>query len=126
VSLKQSGGAFLLAAVEAVCVFYIAAAKSGLVLAAAGIAASGWATVLHRDIFRIPVLTIAAGGALLNLYLLWHTQKLRNASSAAWRRRPLTRSERWRIGAVLLLSLMTMLVTAAEICIHRALHHSIF
>jgi len=125
VSVKQSSATFLLAVTEAVCVFYVSAAKSGFALASASIAASGWATVLHRDIFRIPILAVAMAGSLLSVYLLWHAQRLRAASAAAWRRRQLTRKERWRIGTVLALSLMTMIVTAAEILIHRALHHSI-
>jgi sterol desaturase/sphingolipid hydroxylase (fatty acid hydroxylase superfamily) len=124
VSVKQSGFTFLLAVVEAVCVFYVAAAKSGFVLLSASIAASGWATVLHKDVFRIPILTVALAGSLLSVYLLWHAHRLRTAPAAAWRRRPLTRKERWRIGTVLSLSLMTMLVTVAEIWIHRILHHS--
>src|SRR5882724_415879 len=56
VPMKRAWGGFIMAAIEAVCVFYIAAAKAGLVLVSANIAAGVWASVVHQDIFRIPLL----------------------------------------------------------------------
>jgi hypothetical protein len=122
--IRQSLGAFLLAGIEAVCVFYVSTAKVGLVVASAAIGASSWATFLHRDIFRIPTLAVASFGAILNLFLLWRAQRLRNAPSAAWRKRPLSRKEKARAMSVIFLSVLTLVITAAEIWIHRALHSS--
>ena len=120
--VKRCWGAFLLAAVEAVCVFYVSAAKLGLAVAAATIATSGWATLLHRDIFRIPMLTLASMTAAFNFFLLWRARSLMNAPAAAWRRRTPTLRERWRTRIVVAVSLLTLLLAAAEVAIHHS-HH---
>ncbi|MBZ5509032.1 MAG: hypothetical protein LAO78_26530 [Acidobacteriia bacterium] len=121
-TVKQGWGAFFMAVIEAVCVFYVSAGKLGLIVASTSLAASGWATFLHRDVFRIPVLAMASIGAVLNLFLLWRAHALRNAPAAAWRRRPLSRRERWRTGRVIALSLATLTITTAEVWIHHVLH----
>ena len=123
--VKRSIGAVILAAIEAVCVVYLSVAKAGYAIAAAAVASGVWATILHRDIIRIPVLTASAGGALANIFLLWKAHRLRNAPAAAWRKRPMKMSERWRIGVVLSLSLLALLVTAIEIYFHHLLHHTL-
>ncbi|HKD82409.1 MAG TPA: hypothetical protein VKH81_22160 [Candidatus Angelobacter sp.] len=122
-SVKRCWGAFLLAAIEAVCVFYVSAAKLGLAVAAATIATSGWATVLHRDVFRIPMLALASLAAACNLFLVWRARSLMNAPAAAWRRRTPTLRERWRTRTVVAVSLLTLLLAAAEVVIHH-LHQS--
>lgn len=123
-TVKRGWGAFSLAVIEAVCVFYVSAGKLGLIVASTSIAASGWATILHRDCFRIPMLAIASTGAILNLFLLWRAQSFRNASSAAWRRRPMSRRELYKTNRVIALSLATLIITIAEVWIHHVLHGS--
>lgn len=125
IPVKQSWGAFLLAIVEAFCVFVVTAAKAGIALGAISATAAGSAALfVHRDSLRIPALLLAIAGALFNLFLLWRFHTLRNAPAAAWRKRPLTRGQRWRIGLVLALSLITLLTAGAEIYFHRVLHHT--
>ena len=123
--LKRSGATLILAFIEAVCVFAVAAAKAGILVGSTAAILSGWSLSLHRDAIRIPVLVLAVTGAVVNLHLVWKRQRLRNSSTAAWRKRPLTRSERWRTGLVLWLSLLTLVLAAAEIYFHRRLHHTI-
>lgn len=125
IPIKQSWGAFLLALVEALCVFVVAAGKAGIALSAISATAAGSAALfVHRDSFRIPALLLAIIGSLFNLFLLWRFQQLRNAPAAAWRKRPLTTTQRWRIGLVLVLSVVTLITAGAEIYFHRVLHHS--
>jgi sterol desaturase/sphingolipid hydroxylase (fatty acid hydroxylase superfamily) len=121
----RSWGAFVLATVEAVCVFYVGAAQAGLLVGSFAAGALGVANFIHREIFRVPILLAAIVGAALNLYLMWNAQRLRNAPAAAWRKRPLTGRERWRIGLVLGLSLATFAIAAGEIVLHRRSHHTI-
>jgi hypothetical protein len=123
--VMQSIGAFILAAIEALCVVYLSVAKAGFILAAAAVASSAWSTVLHRDIIRIPMLLVSTLGALVNLYLLWKAHRLRNAPAAAWRRQPLKKVDRWRIGVVLASSLLALGLTAMEIFFHRIIHHTL-
>ena len=122
--VRRSVGALLLSAVEAICVFYISFAKLGMAAAALSLSTSSVVAFIHRDMFRLPLLAIALAGALMNLYLLWHAGRLRNSPSAAWRRRPLSRAQRLRTATVIALSLLTMVLTVAEVWLHRAMHHT--
>ena len=123
--VKQSWGAFALATVEAICVFYVGASHAGLLVGSFAVGFAGVSRFLHRDIFRVPILIAAILGAALNLYLVWNAQRLRNAPAAAWRKRPLTSRQRWRIGLVVGLSVLTFAIAAWEIVLHRRFHHTI-
>jgi hypothetical protein len=125
IPLKRSLGTFVLAIVEAVCLFAVATAGAGIALGSGAAAVAGWAIFLHRDIFRIPALLLAMGGSGFNLYLLWIAHRLRNAPAAAWRKRPITSKERSRIVLVFVLSMLTLIICGAEIYLHRLFHHSI-
>src|SRR3954470_14736167 len=83
VPLKRSWGAFLLATVEALCLFVVTAGRTGIALSTILASVIGWATFLHRDIFRMPALLLAIVGSVLNLWILWRSHRLRNAPSAA-------------------------------------------
>lgn len=117
--------ALILAVIEAVCVFAVMAAKAGLLVGAVAVFAASWAQYLHRDLFRIPILLLAIVGAGVNLYLVWRFLNLRNQPAAAWRKKPLTDRAKWRMGIVLGLAVVTLAIAAAEIYLHRSLHHTI-
>ena len=123
--VKRSWTVLILAFIEAVCVFSVAAAKAGIVLGSAAAALMGWSLALHRDAIRIPVLLVAIVGAGINLYLIGKRWRLRNSPAAAWRKRPLTRRERLKIGLVLGLSVLTLVVALSEIYFHRVFHHTV-
>ncbi len=125
VPVKTSFSVFILTVVEAVCVFYVAAAKSGFILLAAGIATGAWATFLHQDSIRIPVLLLVLVGAMLNLFLLWKANRLRNSPAAAWRKRALTKKERLRTALVASFSTLTLVLVVMEILFQRSLHHTL-
>jgi uncharacterized membrane protein SpoIIM required for sporulation len=124
VPISRVCASFILATFEAICLFYVAAAKAGLVVLAANMATSIWATFLHQGIFRIPLLLLAAVGSIFNLYLVWNAHRLRNAPAAAWRKKKLTRQQQWRIQVIVLLSLATLTLVGTEIYFHRVIHHS--
>jgi hypothetical protein len=80
------------------------------------------ATGFHADAIRIPMMTVALAGSLLNLYLVWHTRRLRNRPAAQWRRVPQTAkrlaSERLQI----VLSIATLALLASEWITHPLIH----
>jgi hypothetical protein len=80
--------------------------------AAAGIHAP--ATGFHSDAIRIPMMALALVGSLLNLYLLWNARRLRNRPSAQWRRVPLAARKKASERLQLILSLVTLVLLAAE------------
>ena|SRR5438477_7883453 len=88
--------------------------------AAAGIHAP--AKGFHQDAIRIPMMLLALAGSLVNLFVIWKIRKLRSKPAAQWRRKPVTpqklNSERLQIA----LSLITLLLLAAEWITHPMVH----
>lgn len=80
---------------------------------------TGW----HRDAIRIPMMLLALAGAFVNLYVLWRVRRLRRRPAAQWRVQQLTakelRSERWQF----VLSILTLVLLAAEWMAHSIIHH---
>ncbi len=68
------------------------------------------------------MMIFASVGSVLNLFVLWQIRHLRDRPSAAWRRSPISarqaRSERLQM----VLSLVTLILVAAEFFTHRILH----
>jgi len=88
--------------------------------AAAGIHAP--AHGFHRDAIRIPMMTLAFLGGVLNLYVIGKVRRLRSRPASQWRQQPLTKrklnSERFQIA----LSALTLLLLAAEWITHPLVH----
>lgn len=88
--------------------------------AAAGIHAP--AHGFHQDAIRIPMMTLAFLGAVINLYVIGKVRHLRSKPAAHWRQQPLTKrklnSERFQI----IVSILTLLLLAAEWITHPMVH----
>jgi len=80
--------------------------------------ATGW----HQDAIRIPMLWIAAIGAIVNLAVLAWIWRLRAQPSAQWRRRELTpkqkRSERLQV----VMAIVTLVLVGLEVWTHPMVH----
>ncbi|HEY1983863.1 MAG TPA: hypothetical protein VGG85_00555 [Terracidiphilus sp.] len=101
--------------------FRVAIGLSALA-AAAGIYAP--ARGFHQDAIRIPMLTLAAAGAVLNLALLawiWH---LRARPSAQWRRRELSKKKKRSERLQVILSIVTLLLVGLELWTHPMVHRT--
>ena len=117
---------FLFALLQSACAAVIAisgirvAIGLSALAAAAGIHAP--ARGFHADAIRIPMMALALAGSLINLYVIWHIRRLRNRPAAQWRQRPLSssklRSERFQIA----LSILTLILLAAEWITHPLIH----
>ena len=90
--------------------------------AAAGIHAP--AHGFHQDAIRIPMMVLAFLGALINLFVIWKVRNLRSKPAAQWRQQPVTKkklnSERFQIA----LSILTLLLLAAEWITHPLVHRA--
>src|SRR5437899_1161944 len=91
-----AGGSFSLALIESVCVFFLGLSKFGILIGLASFMSAEIASPLHADRVRVPLLGLAFAGSFANLFLLWNAHHLRAAPTAAWRKRPLTSSQRRR------------------------------
>src|SRR5256886_3896099 len=76
----------------------------------------------HQDTIRIPMMVFAFLGAVINLYVVGKVRRLRSKPAAQWRQQPVTRrkinSERFQIA----LSILTLLLLAAEWITHPLVH----
>jgi hypothetical protein len=88
--------------------------------AAAGIHAPAYG--FHQDAIRIPMMLFAFLGAVVNLYVVWKVRRLRSRPASQWRQQPVTQkklnSERFQIA----LSILTLLLLAAEWITHPMVH----
>jgi hypothetical protein len=88
--------------------------------AAAGI--HGPAKGFHQDAIRIPMMLFALLGSTINLFVVWKIRNLRNKPASQWRQKPLTskklNSERLQIA----LSILTLILLAAEWITHPMVH----
>jgi len=94
----------------------------GALAAAGGIYAP--ARGFHQDAIRIPMLILAAAGAILNLAVLAWIRHLRSRPAAQWRRRTLTaremRSERLQV----VLAIVTLVLVGLETWTHPMVHRT--
>jgi hypothetical protein len=77
---------------------------------------------LHHSALREPMMLIALFGSLLNLAALWQVRRLRARSASAWRQQPLTPAKRRSENLQLLLSVITLVLLAAEWISHFKLN----
>jgi len=111
-----------MAVIEAACAFLILANGIATVLGLSAVTVAGGASLLHSDPIRYPLLTLAALGALLNLFSQANAWRLRNDPAAAWRKRPLTTKQKRRNAMVLALSILTLVIVTAELWAHAQMH----
>jgi hypothetical protein len=121
-----NGSGILFAVLQSACTAVIAISGVRVAIglsalsAAAGIHAP--ARGFHQDAIRIPMMLLALAGSLVNLFVIWKVRKLRSKPASQWRQRPVTsrklNSERFQIA----LSILTLLLLAAEWLTHPMVH----
>lgn len=127
--LKALGGASLVVALlQSLCtaVLTISAIRVAIGLTALAAASGMYAPArgFHQDAIRIPMLILAAGGALLNLAVLAWIRHLRSRPSAQWRRRPLTARQKRSERLQLALAVLTLVLVALETWTHPMVHRT--
>jgi MFS family permease len=119
--------AFLFAFLQTLCPAVIALSAVRVLIGLGALAAAaatdapvrGW----HADWIRIPMMLLAAFGAALNLFILWHVRRLRARPAAQWRIAPLTAKKRRSERVQIVLAVLTFACLAAESIAHPIMHH---
>lgn len=122
-----SGASLLFAILQSACtaVLTISGIRVAIGLTALAAASGVYAPArgFHQDAIRIPMLIIAALGAILNLAVLGWIRHLRNRPAAQWRRREMgakaRRSERLQIAMAVLTLVLAGLETWTHPMVHR-------
>ena len=121
--LSMGWVSFSLAAVDAVCVAFVAMNSFSALLGTGAVVMAKWATFLHdSDGIRLPLLGLATVGATITLAVVGNNFRLRHAPSASWRFRPLSAAERRRVMLAIGTSLMTLVMVGAELAEHHHLN----
>lgn len=79
----------LFAALQSICIFFAAVdgLRVGIGISSLVLAASTAATIdrFHVDWLRVPMISLALLGSILNLAVLWQIRRLRKSPAAKWR-----------------------------------------
>jgi hypothetical protein len=78
----------------------------------------------HQDAIRVPMLILAAIGAIVNLGVLAWIWRLRTRPSAHWRRREVSRKERRSERLQVALSIVTLILVGLETWTHPMVHRT--
>ncbi len=75
----------------------------------------------HQDAIRIPMLTLATVGALVNLGVLAWIWRLRNQTSAQWRRKETSPRQKRSEGLQVAMAVLTLVLVGVEVWTHALL-----
>jgi hypothetical protein len=78
----------------------------------------------HQDAIRIPMLTVAAVGAIVNLAVLAWIWRLRSQPSAQWRRKELSPRQRRSERLQVVLAVATLVLVGLETWTHSMVHRT--
>ena len=78
----------------------------------------------HQDAIRIPMLILAAAGAIVNLAVLAWIWKLRSAPAAQWRKREISAKERRSEWLQVSLAILTLILVGLEVWTHSMVHRT--
>jgi hypothetical protein len=117
---------FVFALLQNLCAAFVALSGLRLVIGLSSLASVIGAHVpwsLHANWIRIPMVSLALAGSLINLYAIWRIRSLRRRPAAQWRTQPVSteklRSERLQI----ILAVVTLVLLGVEESLHLILHH---
>lgn len=124
----MGGASFLFALLQSLCtaVLTISGIRVAIGLSALAAASGIYAPAkgFHQDAIRIPMLIVAAAGAVLNLGVLAWIRYLRNRPAAQWRRRELTAKEKRSERLQVVLAVVTLILVGLETWTHPMVHRT--
>lgn len=121
-----SGTAMVMALLQSLCTAILTINGIRVGIGVAALAASSIATPVlsfHRDAIRIPMLSIAVAGAVVNLAVLAWVWYLRARPESQWRKQPVTKKQRWSERLQVAMAVVTLLLAGLEIYTHPIVNH---
>jgi hypothetical protein len=76
----------------------------------------------HADAIRIPMLVLAVGGSIVNLYVIWRVRSLRARPASRWRVQPVSAKQKRSENLQIALAIVTFVLVAAEYATHLIVH----
>ncbi len=78
----------------------------------------------HADAIRIPMMIVAVGGSLINLYVIWRIRSLRARPSSQWRTQRAASSKKRSENIQIAMALVTLALVVAEYLTHLIVHNA--
>jgi hypothetical protein len=123
-----SGASLLIAVLQSLCIAVLTISGIRVAIGLSALAAASGiyapARGFHQDAIRIPMLILAAAGAIVNLGVLawiWH---LRAKPSAQWRKREMTAKEKRSERLQVVLAIVTLILVGLETWTHPMVHRT--
>lgn len=117
----------MLALLQSVCTAVLTINSIRLGIGLTALFAGGIAAPLisfHHSAFRIPMLTLAVIGAVLDLAVLGWIRHLRARPESQWRRREITAKQRRSERLQFALSILTLVLVGVEAWAHPIVHRN--
>lgn len=121
-----SGAGAMMALMQSLCTAILTINGIRVAIGIGALAAGSIAAPLlsfHRDAIRIPMLSLAVAGAVVNLLVLawiWH---LRARPASQWRQREITGKQRRSEQLQVAMALLTLALVGLEIWTHPIVNH---
>jgi hypothetical protein len=119
---------FLFILLQSACTAVMAISGVRVVIGLSALAAAAGlhrpSSGFHADAIRIPMMVLALGGSIVNLYVIWRVRSLRSRPSSQWRARPLTSRQKRSETLQIALAIITLVLVAAEYAAHLRIHNS--
>jgi hypothetical protein len=113
---------FLFILLQSACTAFMAISGLRLLIGIGSLAAASsglrFLDAIHGDVIRIPMMILAVGGSVVNLYAIWRIRSLRARSSSQWRVVPVAPAKMRAEFVQIALALLTLLLVAAEWVAH--------
>ena len=122
----MSGAAVVMALLQSLCTAILTINGIRVGIGVAALAAGSIAAPLlsfHRDAIRIPMLSIAVLGAVVNLLVLMWVWHLRARPESQWRRREISKKQRRSERLQVAMAILTLLLVGLEIWTHPIVNH---
>jgi hypothetical protein len=118
----------LFAILQSLCTAVLTVSGIRVAIGLTALAAAGGiyapAKGFHQDAIRIPMLIVAAAGAVVNLLVLGWIWRLRAQPEAQWRRRTLTTKEKRSERLQVALAILTLVLVGLETWTHPMVHRT--
>lgn len=118
---------FVFAFLQSACTFVLATSGIRVLIGLSSLAAAAGtdapAKGFHQDAIRIPMMIFALAGTAINLYAVWRVRSLRARPASQWRVQPVTPKQKRSEWLQIALSIMTLILLAAEGWTHHLIHH---
>ncbi len=119
---------FMFILLQSACTAVMAVSGIRVVIGLTALAAAAGlhrpASGFHADAIRIPMMILAVGGSLVNLYVIWRIRALRARPSSQWRVQPATARQKRNEIIQIVLAIVTLALVAAEYMTHLIIHNA--